>query len=172
MKILWKFSEIVVVVVVVGFRTLVLEFMFECRRVDVIIICMDCKFTKLSRTTVFADPVERAQNSTAKCRNGFERPDPHLHLIRTWKVRVGDMVEIISGKDKGTQGEILQTDYRRNMVKVRGANLRRMKDKDGNDYQIEKKIHYSNVNLLDPVFKKPTRVDLRWTEDGQLCKDE
>lgn len=35
-----------------------------------------------------------------------------------------------------------QTDYRRNMVKVRGANLRRMKDKDGNDYQIEKKIHY------------------------------
>ncbi|KAF4747388.1 hypothetical protein FOZ62_014235, partial [Perkinsus olseni] len=62
------------------------------------------------------------------------------HLIRTWKVRVGDMVEIISGKDKGTQGEILQTDYRRNMVKVRGANLRRMKDKDGNDYQIEKKI--------------------------------
>lgn len=38
----------------------------QCRRVDVIIICMDFKFTKLSRTTVFADPVERAQNSTAK----------------------------------------------------------------------------------------------------------
>ena len=36
--------------------------------------------------------------------------------------------------------------------------------------KIEKKIHYSNVNLLDPVYQEKTRVALRFTDDGEAVR--
>ena len=39
-------------------------------------------------------------------------------LIKNWKLKVGDQVAVLSGKDKGKFGKILATDWRRNMVKV------------------------------------------------------
>jgi len=92
------------------------------------------------------------------------------HMIRTWKIRVGDYVKVCSGKDKEKEGEVIQTDVRRNMVRVRGCNLRRMKDPEGNHYMVEKKIHYSNVNLIDPHTGTPTRVALKYTDDGGLIR--
>merc|ERR550534_2781130 len=51
-----------------------------------------------------------------------------------------------------------------------GGNLRRMKDQEGNYVSIEKKIHYSNVNLIDPLTNRATRVALKYTDDGGLIR--
>ena len=49
------------------------------------------------------------------------------HWIRFWKIRKGDEVYVLSGKDKRREGTVLQTDFRRNMLKVSGCNLRKAK---------------------------------------------
>mmetsp|Transcript_43823 Transcript_43823/g.80025 ORF Transcript_43823/g.80025 Transcript_43823/m.80025 type:complete len:208 (-) Transcript_43823:76-699(-) len=98
------------------------------------------------------------------------------NLIRTWKLQTGDEVKVISGKDKTKVGEIIATDYRRNMVKVKGCNLRKIRvpmeegGKEGDYMQIEKKIHYSNVALLDPVEQVPTKVKLQFMPDGKVIR--
>mmetsp|Transcript_129722 Transcript_129722/g.252699 ORF Transcript_129722/g.252699 Transcript_129722/m.252699 type:complete len:199 (-) Transcript_129722:60-656(-) len=90
--------------------------------------------------------------------------------IRTWKLRPGDRVFVNSGKDKGSTGEVLMTDFKRNMVKVRGCNLRKVRDEEGNYKFIEKKIHYSNCALIDPVENTPTRIGLTFTEQGEVIR--
>uniref|UniRef100_A0A7S4Q332 Large ribosomal subunit protein uL24c n=1 Tax=Alexandrium monilatum TaxID=311494 RepID=A0A7S4Q332_9DINO len=91
-------------------------------------------------------------------------------LIRTWKIRPGDQVYVNAGKDKGSTGQVLMTDHMRNMLKVSGCNLRKIKDDEGNYKFIEKKIHYSNCALVDPVEGKPTRVGLTFTEEGDCIR--
>merc|ERR1719215_730129 len=91
-------------------------------------------------------------------------------LIRTWKIRKGDEVFVNAGKDKGSTGEVLMTDFRRNMLKVKGCNLRKLRDEEGNYTFIEKKIHYSNCALMDPVHRKPTCVGLMFTENGDAIR--
>lgn len=46
-------------------------------------------------------------------------------MIRTWKIRPGDLVMVISGGDKGSSGEVLMIDPRRNMLKVKDMNKRK-----------------------------------------------
>lgn len=82
------------------------------------------------------------------------------HQIRTWKIRAGDEVSVNAGKDKEKEGRVIGIDKMRNCVKVQGCNLRKVYKEGGRAYTIEKKIHYSNVNLLDPVTREPTRVGL------------
>merc|ERR1712190_586427 len=104
----------------------------------------------------------------------FDQRGPKLakprNLIRTWKIRPGDQVFVGSGKDKGSTGEVLMTDHRRNMLKVKGCNLRKVRDEEGSYKFIEKKMHYSNCALLDPVEGKPTRVGLTFTEEGDAIR--
>mmetsp|Transcript_33687 Transcript_33687/g.60967 ORF Transcript_33687/g.60967 Transcript_33687/m.60967 type:complete len:199 (+) Transcript_33687:36-632(+) len=95
---------------------------------------------------------------------------PKRALIRTWKIRAGDTVYVNSGKDKQSSGEVLMVDHRRNMLKVKGLNLRKVQDEDGNYKNIEKKIHYSNCALVDPAAGRPTRVGLTFTEDGDAVR--
>merc|ERR1712113_1095581 len=83
---------------------------------------------------------------------------------------MGDVVYVNSGKDKGSTGEVLMTDFRRNMLKVKGCNLRKVMDDNGNYKFIEKKIHYSNCALIDPTEGKPTRVGLTFTEGGDALR--
>ena len=47
------------------------------------------------------------------------------HTIRTWKIRPGDLVYVNSGNDRGSSGEVLMIDPRRNMLKVKGMNKRK-----------------------------------------------
>eukprot|EP00435_Cladocopium_sp_Y103_P073450 s462_g43.t1 len=118
------------------------------------------------------------------------------HMIRTWKIRPGDLVYVNSGNDRGSTGEVLMIDPRRNMLKVKGMNKRKVADEEGNEKFIEKKmlcyhqlsltvsvvhswnvtccgvgrIHYSNVALVDPTLARPTRVGLTFTEDGDAIR--
>ncbi|KAK2195399.1 bifunctional Ribosomal protein L26-L24 [Babesia duncani] len=88
-------------------------------------------------------------------------------VIRFWKIRPGDQVVVISGKDKDKVNEVLQCDKLRNQVKVRGCNMRKLMV-DGQMVQIEKKIHYSNVQLVDPLLKCGTRVSIKFYDGEPL----
>ena len=86
------------------------------------------------------------------------------------KVRSGDTVQVIAGKDAGKQGRVLRVDPKRSRVFVEGLNIvkrhqrpRSLKDtqrggKVGGVIEKEGPIHVSNVMVLDPGDNKPTRV--------------
>ncbi|WP_291313213.1 50S ribosomal protein L24 [Corynebacterium sp. UBA2622] len=90
------------------------------------------------------------------------------------KIKKGDMVQVISGKDKGAQGKVIEAYPARDKVLVEGVN--RMKKHVANSYNErgaesggivtqEAPIHVSNVALLDSEGN-PTRVGYRFDEDG------
>ena len=76
----------------------------------------------------------------------------------------GDKVIVIAGKDKGKTGAIQKVDPKTNRVVVEGVNLRKKHKKptqanpEGSIVEIYAPIDASNVMLVDPKTKKPTRV--------------
>ncbi len=90
------------------------------------------------------------------------------------KLKKGDHVVVVSGKDKGKTGTIHQVIPAENMVVVEGVALkkRHMRGTQGNIGQIvesPRAINASNVMLLDPESKKGTRVG-RKMEDGKTVR--
>ena len=91
------------------------------------------------------------------------------------KVRKGDTVLVIAGKDKGAKGKVLQAYPDRNRVLVEGVN--RIKKhtavsttqrgaRSGGIVTQEAPIDVSNVQLVDPETKRPARVGYKINEDG------
>lgn len=81
------------------------------------------------------------------------------------KVKVGDNVKVLTGKDKGKEGKVLYTLRKKDRVVVEGVNIVKKHRKgngqeSGGIMEIEAPIHASNVMLLDPKTKKPTRVGI------------
>lgn len=80
------------------------------------------------------------------------------------KIKKGDKVEIIAGKDKGKRGEVLSVSQKSNTVIVKKLNLvtKHVKAKQagqrGERITIESPINMSNVALVCPHTDKPTRV--------------
>lgn len=76
----------------------------------------------------------------------------------------GDKVIVISGKDKGKTGTIQKVDPRSNRVVVENVNVRKKHKKptqqnpEGSILEIYAPIDASNVMLVDPKTKKPTRI--------------
>jgi len=87
---------------------------------------------------------------------------------RPMRVRSGDEVQIIAGKDRGKRGKILRVEPAKQRVYVEGLNMlkRHMKPQGGGQGEgtaggvIEREgpVHVSNVMLVDPRQGKPTRV--------------
>ncbi len=91
------------------------------------------------------------------------------------KIRADDNVVVISGKDKGKTGRVLEVDPKRERVYVEGLNIvkRHQRPRVGGPNSdpggvIERPgpIHISNVMLLDPQENKPTRIRVV-REDGK-----
>jgi large subunit ribosomal protein L24 len=90
------------------------------------------------------------------------------------KLRTDDEVIVISGKDKGKTGKIIRVDRSKDRVYVEGLNIvkRHQRPNPGRPnaavgvIEREGPIHVSNVALLDPKDRKPTRVGTRRTEEG------
>jgi large subunit ribosomal protein L24 len=94
------------------------------------------------------------------------------------RIRQDDTVVVIAGKDKGKTGKVLRTDPRRDRVYVEGLNMvkRHQRPQPGRPNMqvgvIEKEgpIHVSNVAILDPKERKPTRVGVTRNEQGQRVR--
>lgn len=87
------------------------------------------------------------------------------------KVKKGDTVVVLSGKSKGTRGEVLRVLRETNRVYVAGANLVKKHKKPtqttpGGIVTIEASLHISNVALIDPKSDKPTKVGYKVNKDG------
>lgn len=90
-------------------------------------------------------------------------------------VKKGDTVVVISGKEKGKQGEIIAVDIKKERVTVKGLNLVKRHTKpsqanpQGGIIEKEGTIHVSNVMVLDPEEKVPTRTK-KVEENGSFVR--
>lgn len=90
------------------------------------------------------------------------------------KIKKGDVVEVIAGDDKGTQGEVLQVLRDKEKLVVEGVNIHKKHLKPTQETQggiVDKAlpVHISNVKLVDPKSKELTRVG-RKIEDGKIVR--
>jgi large subunit ribosomal protein L24 len=91
------------------------------------------------------------------------------------KVRRGDTVMVISGKEKGKRGEVERVLPRENRVVVGGVNVRTRHARPSQQnqeglYTFEAPIHVSNVMLVDPNSGEPTRVGYRFADSGEKIR--
>ncbi len=90
------------------------------------------------------------------------------------KIKKGDNVIVLAGKDNGKKGEILTVFPEKNKVIVSGINVVKKHTKpnaqnpQGGIVEMEAPIHASNVALLDPVSKKATRVGYKFEGDKKI----
>ena len=90
-------------------------------------------------------------------------------------VKKGDTVVVISGNEKGKQGEIIAVDIKKERVTVKGLNLVKRHTKpsqanpQGGIIEKEGTIHVSNVMVLDPEQKVPTRTK-KVEENGSFVR--
>ncbi|XP_005411756.1 PREDICTED: 39S ribosomal protein L24, mitochondrial [Chinchilla lanigera] len=92
-----------------------------------------------------------------------------------WHLFCGDMVEILEGKDAGKQGKVVQVIRQRNWVVLEGLNthfryIGRTKDSPGTMIPSEAPLLHNQVKLLDPMDRKPTEIEWRFTEGGERVR--
>jgi large subunit ribosomal protein L24 len=91
------------------------------------------------------------------------------------KIRKGDQVVILTGKDKGRSGEVLSVQPKEDTAIVRGINIvvrhqRQTQAQQGGMIRKEAPIHLSNIALADPKDGKPTRVGFQIQADGKKVR--
>jgi large subunit ribosomal protein L24 len=91
------------------------------------------------------------------------------------KIKKGDHVVVITGKDKGKKGEILKVFPSENRAVVRGVNIIRKHQKqsaaqEGGIISKEAPIHISNIAIEDPKDGEPSRIGYRILDDGRKVR--
>jgi large subunit ribosomal protein L24 len=91
------------------------------------------------------------------------------------RIRKGDKVIVITGKDKGRTGEVVRVLPAENRAIVQGINVARRHQRQtastqGGILNKEMPIHLSNIALVDPRDNKPTRVGFRQAPDGRKVR--
>lgn len=92
------------------------------------------------------------------------------------KIRKGDLVKVIAGDSKGTQGKVTAVFAATNRATVEGANMVSKHTKpnaanpNGGIVKQEAAIHISNLMLVDPKSGKPTRVGRKRNAEGKLVR--
>ena len=92
------------------------------------------------------------------------------------RIRKGDVVQVISGAQKGRRGEVLRVFPKADRAIVQGVNVAKRHTKPrglgqpGGIVEQEATIHLSNVMLVDPKSEKPTKVGFRILEDGRKVR--
>ena len=91
------------------------------------------------------------------------------------RIKKGDKVVVLSGRDKGRSGEVIQVMPKDERALVRGVNMvtRHQKQsaaQEGGLIRKEAPIHLSNVAIADPTDGKPTRVGFKTLDDGRKVR--
>ena len=87
------------------------------------------------------------------------------------KIRKGDKVIVLTGRDKGRSGEVIEVRTEQHRALVRGVNLVKRHQKqsaqqEGGIISKEATVHLSNLALADPKDGKPTRIGFKFVGDG------
>lgn len=93
------------------------------------------------------------------------------------KVKKNDQVVILSGRDKGKRGRVIEVQTRTGRVRVEGVNVRRKAVRPnrqrgiaGGIVEREGAIDASNVLVLEPASRKPTRIGYQILQDGRKVR--
>jgi large subunit ribosomal protein L24 len=91
------------------------------------------------------------------------------------KIKKGDNVIVLAGRDKGKRGEVFQVMPKEDRALVRGVNMVRRHQKQsaqeqGGIISKEASIHLSNLALEDPKDGKPTRIGFKTLQDGRKVR--
>jgi len=87
------------------------------------------------------------------------------------KIKKGDKVIVLAGRDKGRSGEVVEVRPAEGRATVRGVNLVKRHQKqsaqqEGGIISKEAAVHLSNLALADPKDGKPTRIGFKFVGDG------
>ena len=91
------------------------------------------------------------------------------------KIRKGDKVVVLAGRDKGRTGEVIEVRPSEGRALVRGVNMvkrhqRQTAQQEGGIISKELPVHLSNIALADPKDGKPTRVGFKVQPDGKKVR--
>ena len=96
-------------------------------------------------------------------------------MARKFRLRRGDEVVVVSGRDKGRKGRVLRMQRDKERVIVQGANMvkrhtRPSAGQPGGVVEKEAALHISNVALVDPKTGEATRIGYKFLEDGRKVR--
>jgi len=91
------------------------------------------------------------------------------------KIRKGDKVVVLTGRDKGRTGEVIEVNPAASRALVRGINVvkrhqRQSAQQEGGIISKELPIHLSNIAIADPKDGKPTRIGFKISGDGRKMR--
>jgi large subunit ribosomal protein L24 len=95
-------------------------------------------------------------------------------MMTKLKIKSGDVVRVIAGDHKGTEGKVLRVNREKNNAIVEGANMvskhtkPSAKNPQGGIVKKEAPIHISNLTLLDPKSKQATKTGVRIEGDKKV----
>ncbi|HBH79614.1 MAG TPA: 50S ribosomal protein L24 [Nitrospira sp.] len=99
-----------------------------------------------------------------------------MQVLSKSRIRKGDTVVVISGRERGKTGKVMSVDLRAGKVVVEKLNIMKrhtkpnQKAKQGGILEREAPLQISNVMFLCPVTQKPTRVGIRTQADGRRVR--
>ena len=91
------------------------------------------------------------------------------------KIRKGDKVVVLTGRDKGRTGEVVEVRPAEKRALVRGVNMvkrhqRQTPQQEGGIISKEGAVHLSNLAIADPKDGKPTRIGFKFVGEGENRK--
>ena len=91
------------------------------------------------------------------------------------KIKKGDRVVVVTGRDKGKTGEVMRVLPKENRAFVQGVNVAKRHTRPGGGstggiVEKEASIHISNLAHIDPKTNQPTRVGYKFLEDGRKVR--
>ena len=91
------------------------------------------------------------------------------------KIRKGDKVVVLTGRDKGRTGEVVEVNPRAARALVRGVNIvkrhqRQTGQQEGGIISKELPVHLSNIAIADPKDGRPTRIGFKIGGDGRKVR--
>ncbi|HXK25144.1 MAG TPA: 50S ribosomal protein L24 [Myxococcota bacterium] len=93
------------------------------------------------------------------------------------RIRVGDLVEVIAGADRGKQGRVIGVDTERDRVRVEKVRMQKLHLKPGRKLsrtggvlEREGHIHASNVMLVDPQTQRGARTRIQTDDSGRRVR--
>lgn len=92
-----------------------------------------------------------------------------------FKIRSGDEVVVVCGRDKGKSGKVMKVFPQTHRVILGGINVvvkhsKPTQNSEGGIIKKEKSIHISNLAILDPKENKPSKVGFKFLKDGEKVR--
>jgi len=96
-------------------------------------------------------------------------------MVEKLRIKKGDPVVVLTGRDRGKTGEVTRVLSKKNKVLVQGVSVIKRHtapsaNNPGGIIEKEIPIDISNVSLIDPKDRKPTKVGFRFLEDGRKVR--